>query len=61
MASVSIDHVLTRAEALVPEDGGPERADIAAGILCHGDSDRLHLGGVRLDLQPPSLDRDPAG
>src|SRR6478609_4336780 len=61
IASVSIDDVLTRAEAPVPEDGGPERTDIAAGILRRGNADHLDLGGVWLDLQPPGLDRDPAG
>jgi hypothetical protein len=61
IASVSIDYVLIRAEALVPEYGGPERTNIAAGILRHGDAYYLDLGGVWLDLQPPSLDRDPAG
>ena len=61
IASVSIDYVLIRAEALVPEYGGPERTNIAAGILRHGDAYHLDLGGVWLDLQPPSLDRDPAG
>ena len=60
IASVSIDYVLFRAEALVPKYGGPERTNIAAGILRHGNADDLDLGGVWLDLQPPSLDRDPA-
>ena len=53
--------VLTRAEALVPEHGRPERTNVAADILGRGDADHLHLGGVWLDLHPPSLDRDPAG
>jgi len=30
--SVWIDHVLIGAEAPVPEDGCPERTDIAAGV-----------------------------
>src|SRR4029077_249802 len=37
IASVSIDDVLIRAEALVPEYGGPERTNIGARILRHGD------------------------
>jgi hypothetical protein len=41
IAALSIDNVLTRAEAPVPEDGGPERADIAAGVLRDGDADDL--------------------
>src|SRR5688500_19213100 len=46
---------------LYPEYGGPERTNIAAGILRHGDAYCLDLGGVWLDLQPPRLDRDSAG
>jgi hypothetical protein len=61
IASVPIDDVFVRAEALVPEYGGPERTNIDPGILRHGDADDLDLGGVWLDLQPLSLDRDSAG
>jgi hypothetical protein len=46
IASVSIDYVLTPTEALVPEYGGPERTNIADGILRHGDAYYLDLGGV---------------
>ena len=60
-ASVSVDHVLTCPEAPVPEGGGPERTNVAAGILCDGDAQGLHLGGVGLELQRPSRGRDPAG
>src|SRR4029079_3892701 len=61
IASVSIDDVLTRAEAPVPEYGATERTNTGAGILRRGDADHLDLGGVWLGLQPSSLDRDPAG
>jgi len=60
IASVSIDDVLIRAKAPVPERGGPERTSVATGVLRHVDADHLDLRGVRLDPQPPSLDRDPA-
>ena len=45
VASVPIDDILTRAQALVPEYGGPEGTNIAAGILRDGDADDLDLEG----------------
>ena len=60
VASVPIDHVLIRPETPVPEGGGPERTYVAAGILCDGDAHYLNLRRVWLDLQRPSLGRDPA-
>ena len=38
-----------------------QKGPYSPGILRHGDAYHLDLGGVWLDLQPPSLDRDPAG
>ena len=58
--SMTIDNVVVRSEAPVVEDGGPERTDVAAGILCHRDADDLDLGGVRLDAQRPRRGRNPA-
>ncbi len=50
IAAVPIDDVLIRSEALIPEDGRPERTYVAAGILCYGDAHDLNLGGVWLGV-----------
>ena len=41
---VPIDDVFLRPKAPVPENGRPERADVAACVLCDGNADDLHLG-----------------
>jgi len=58
VTSVPIDDVFFRSKAPVPEDCGPERTHVAACILCHRDAHDLDLGGVRLDPQLPSFDRN---
>ena len=59
IASVPIHDVLAWPETPVPERCGPERTDVAAGILGDGDPDLLDLGRVCLELQCPGLGRDP--
>ncbi len=58
--SVPIDDVFVRSKAPVAEGRGPERTNVAAGILGHRDVHHLDLGRVRLDPQLPSFCRDPA-
>jgi transposase len=58
VTSVPIDDVFFRSKAPVPEGCGPERTYVAACILCHCNAHDLDLGGVGLDLQPPSFCRN---
>ena len=48
--AVPIDDVFARPKASVPEGCGPERTDVAAGILRYRNAHHLDLGRIRLDL-----------